>query len=39
LPPGTSWKLDGDDLVLNAPCMGEGCGEFTYQRDDSFGCK
>lgn len=39
LPPGTTWKLDGDDLVLNVPCMGEGCGVITFKRDDSFGCK
>src|SRR5262245_37804064 len=35
VPAGTTWKLEGDELTLNAPCNGDGCGAFKYQRDDS----
>lgn len=39
IPPGSTWKRDGGDLVMSLPCMSEGCGTVTFQRDDSLNCK
>ena len=33
-----TWELDDDELTLTLDCSGDGCGTFTYQRDDSLNC-
>ena len=39
VPEGTTWKLDGDELVMNQPCSLSECPPTRFRRDDSLNCK